>query len=77
MRRRRKRNKLWPPPPLTEDQILGWADVVHELKGRWPRRDSGVVPGAWGGAVASRRALWRGAVNRLSSWIASLLRPDG
>lgn len=47
MPRRRKRTKLWPPPPLTEDQILAWADAFHELKGNWPRRESGTVPGNW------------------------------
>jgi hypothetical protein len=47
MRRKRKRNKLWPPPPLTEDQILAWADAFHRRTGRWPRRDSGPVPAAW------------------------------
>ena len=47
MRRRRKPMKLWPPPSLTEGQILAWADAYHDLNGRWPRKDSGVVPGAW------------------------------
>lgn len=47
MRRRRKHRKLWPPPPLTEDQILAWADTYHDLKGCWPRKDSGAVPGSW------------------------------
>lgn len=46
-RRRRKRRKNWPRPPLTEDQILAWADEHHELKGRWPRKNSGLVPGNW------------------------------
>ncbi len=45
MHSRRKR-KLWPPPPLTEGQILAWADAFHDLNGRWPRKDSGAVPGA-------------------------------
>ena len=47
MRRRRKRSKNWPRPTLTEDQILAWADAHHELKCRWPRKDSGLVPGSW------------------------------
>ncbi len=47
MRRRRKRNKLWPPPPLTKGQILAWADAFHDRTGRWPRKDSGTVPGSW------------------------------
>ncbi len=45
--RRRKRSKNWPRPTLTEDQILAWADAHHELKGSWPRKDSGLVPGSW------------------------------
>lgn len=47
MRRRRKRSENWPRPTLTEDQILVWADAHHDLKGRWPRKDSGLVPGSW------------------------------
>lgn len=47
MRRRRKLQKLWPPPALTEDQILAWADAYHDLNGRWPRKDSGAVPGSF------------------------------
>ncbi len=46
MRRRRKHTKLWTPTPLTEDQILAWADAYHDLNGRWPRKDSGAVPGS-------------------------------
>src|SRR5438105_1642977 len=46
MSRRRKRKKPWvPPPPLTEDQILAWADAYHRLTGRWPKENSGAVPG--------------------------------
>jgi hypothetical protein len=29
------------------DQILAWADAYHDLKSRWPRKDSGLVPGSW------------------------------
>jgi hypothetical protein len=47
MHRRRKHSKNWPRPTLTEDQILAWADAHHALKGRWPRKDSGFVPGSW------------------------------
>src|SRR5262245_55652118 len=47
MCRRRKPRKHWPPPPLTDDQILAWADAYHERQGRWPRKDSGLVPGSW------------------------------
>jgi hypothetical protein len=47
MPRRRKRKKLWPPPPLTESQVLSWADAYHDLTGSWPRKDSGTVPGSF------------------------------
>jgi hypothetical protein len=43
MPRKRKRNKHWPPPPLTVKRILGWADAYHDLTGSWPRKDSGAV----------------------------------
>jgi hypothetical protein len=46
MRHSRTRRKDWPPPPLTEKQILAWADEFHALRGRWPRKTSGRVPGA-------------------------------
>jgi hypothetical protein len=45
MSRRRKRKKGWrPKPPLTEDQILAWADEYHRRTGRWPKLTSGAVP---------------------------------
>lgn len=47
MRRWRKRSKNWPRPTLTEEQILAWADGHYQLKGRWPRKDAGLVPGSW------------------------------
>src|SRR5439155_668295 len=33
-------------PKLTETQILAWADAHHDLTGRWPRRDTGIVQAA-------------------------------
>jgi hypothetical protein len=42
-------------PPLTEVQILGWADAHHERTGCWPSAASGPVLGAAG-------EMWR-AVN--------------
>ncbi len=64
MRRQRKRSKNWPRPILTEDQILQWADTHHELKGTWPRNDSGVVPGSlvqtWVGIDSALRNGMRG-----------------
>ena len=32
-------------PPLTVKQILAWADAFREQHGRFPTKDSGVVPG--------------------------------
>jgi hypothetical protein len=31
-------------PPLTEEQILRWADQHHERTGAWPARKSGAIP---------------------------------
>ena len=46
MSRRRTRKKGWrPKAPLTEDQILAWADEYHRRTGRWPKLTSGAVPG--------------------------------
>ncbi len=33
-------------PPLTTEQILGWADAHRVHTGAWPRRDSGPIPEA-------------------------------
>ncbi|HZY83283.1 MAG TPA: hypothetical protein VFE78_00520 [Gemmataceae bacterium] len=35
-------------PPLTEDQILAWADAHCARTGRWPHSDSGPVLGVRG-----------------------------
>jgi hypothetical protein len=35
-------------PPLTEAQVLAWADAYHEQTGRWPTAASGPVRGAPG-----------------------------
>jgi hypothetical protein len=32
------------PMPLTEDQILMWADAHYSKTGKWPRVDSGAIP---------------------------------
>jgi superfamily II DNA or RNA helicase len=39
---------ITPPPPLTEDQILHWADAHYEKTDKWPRVASGNVLGAAG-----------------------------
>ncbi len=52
------------PRPLTEEQILGWADQHHERTGGWPRIGSGQideVPGeVWANVDAALRGGLRG-----------------
>jgi superfamily II DNA or RNA helicase len=35
-------------PPLTEEQILAWADAHHQRTGTWPTAESGAIPEAPG-----------------------------
>jgi hypothetical protein len=35
-------------PPLTEEQILQWADDHHERTGEWPTLKSGTIPNSGG-----------------------------
>lgn len=35
-------------PPLTEEQILAWADAFHQGTGSWPTRESGTIPDSGG-----------------------------
>jgi hypothetical protein len=35
-------------PPLTEGQILAWADAWHERTAEWPTADAGTIPGSGG-----------------------------
>lgn len=66
--RRGKRNRA-ALPPLTEDQILAWADAYHERHGKWPTQTSGRIieaPGeTWNGVdrslVDGRRGLSGGS----------------
>jgi hypothetical protein len=57
----RKRGKRNPSrlPPLTEEQILQWADLHHRKTGAWPRCASGVIAGSggetWAGVDAALR----------------------
>jgi len=37
-------------PPLTEEQVLAWADAHHARTGKWPTRSSGPIPEAPGEA---------------------------
>jgi hypothetical protein len=49
-------------PPLTEEQILGWADAHQRRTGHWPNLKSGPVPEAPGETwMAVQQALHRGA----------------
>jgi hypothetical protein len=49
------------PGPLTEEQVLRWADAYRARTGRWPTSDSGAVAGAPGETwEALNRALARG-----------------
>jgi hypothetical protein len=45
---RRGRRTRVAQPPLTEAQVLAWADAYHEQTGRWPTAASGPVRGAPG-----------------------------
>jgi hypothetical protein len=60
-RQRQVRNKQ-DLPPLTEAQILAWADAHHARTGRWPTSDSGAITDApgetWNGV---QHALYRGS----------------
>lgn len=48
-------------PPLSERQILKWADTFYALRGRWPAYDSGSIPEAPGETWGTvHRALWNG-----------------
>jgi hypothetical protein len=38
----------WHRPPLTEEQILAWADAHHARTGEWPSADAGPVAGTPG-----------------------------
>jgi hypothetical protein len=48
-------------PPLSEAQVLAWADAHHARTGRWPDARAGPVPGAPGQTwQALNQALARG-----------------
>ena len=72
--RRGVRNRLG-LPPLTEDQILKWADHHHKKTGDWPRKNSGEVLNApmetWAGIDTALTQGRRGLSGRSS--LAQLL----
>jgi hypothetical protein len=47
-RRIGKKRLRWKPPPLTVEQILGWADSHYQRTGRWPIKSSGYIIGTIG-----------------------------
>jgi hypothetical protein len=52
---------LWTRPLLSEEQILCWADALHERTGQWPHSDSGPIPESPGDTwLAVNHALARG-----------------
>jgi hypothetical protein len=67
-------------------QILGWADAFHERAGRWPRRESGYIPGAlgekWSAVNSALRAGLRGlpggsSLSRLLAEYRGVRNPKG
>src|SRR5262249_33898670 len=73
-RKRGARNPL-ALPPLTEGQVLAWADVHFHRTGRWPKYDSGPIPEApgetWQRVDRALREGERGLPGE--SWVARLL----
>jgi hypothetical protein len=62
-------------PPLTEEQILSWANAWHERTGAWPTATDGLIPDPggerWSGIDDALRAGARGLGGRSS--LAQLL----
>ncbi len=66
MREFAKRLQDAAPRPLTEEQILTWADSHHERTSLWPKIDSGPVEDAPGESWANIDAALRAGVRGLS-----------
>ncbi len=49
------------PPPLSEEQILAWADAYFAAQGKWPTAHSGAIPGTRETWSAVQHALVKGA----------------
>jgi hypothetical protein len=62
-------------PPLTEEQILAWADQWHQSTGTWPTRKSGTIPDSGGETWDSIEQALRKGVRGLpgGSSLAQLL----
>jgi hypothetical protein len=52
-------------PPLTEEQILAWADAYHQQAGRWPDRSSGCINGSAGETWAAIDAALNKGLRKL------------
>lgn len=66
-------------PPLTEAQILAWADEFHQRMGRWPGVKAGPIPGSGGETwMKLQHALERGQRGRPGGdSLSRLLRRHG
>ena len=64
------------PRPLTEDQIIAWADAYHRREGQWPRVASGDIPDAKGEVWANVNAALEQGLRGLpgGSSLARLLK---
>ncbi len=54
-------------PPLTQEQILAWADAYFAAHGKWPTRNSGTIDGTdetWVGVAYAMFAGYRGLRRR-------------
>jgi hypothetical protein len=58
-------------PPLTEEQILAWADAYHVRTGHWPKLGSGAIP------ESAFQDTWAGVDRVLRSGDRGLARPGG
>jgi hypothetical protein len=66
-----------PGPPLTNEQILGWADEFHRRHGHWPSLGSGQIPGTtdtWRSVDSALRIGSRGLLDCTS--VARLLEKE-
>src|SRR5205807_8129330 len=64
-------------PPLTEDQILKWADAFHERFGKWPTIKSGPITDAPGETwLAADMALRHGIRGMAGGSSLALLLAD-
>jgi len=48
LKERRSARNMRDLPPLSQSQILKWADAHYRRTGSWPKRNSGTIPGTQG-----------------------------